>query len=434
MKINNMLWSSLLGVAMLVATQHEGDAQNINNRSPYSRYGYGSIEGGYSAGSRAMGGLSIGLRDGMITNPSNPASYTAVDSVTFIFDLGLNAKYAQLQENGERDSRYLGGLDYFNILYRLHKRVAMSAGIAPLSSVGYSFGHSVPIGGEAEGATFVRTYSGSGSYNNLYLGVAGNPLKGLHVGVNGSFIFGHTTQQRQVAYLTTGALNSTHSEDLHLKGFKLALGAQYEVKLDTAGLRSLVFGATFSPKYKYSSERVVTRQDYNTTGVSEIVRSDTTTNGDYSNPMTVGLGLSYRVANRWMLGADIRYSQWSKADFTDLEAQFQDQFRVVLGGEWTPNYRARSPWKRAKYRAGLSLGNSYLKVPVGNGNSFSGYNEYGASVGLSLPLVDRRSALNISFDYKYLKPSQSGMVSEHYIGATVGILFNEGWFRKARVN
>jgi hypothetical protein len=26
------------------------------------------------------------------------------------------------------------------------------------------------------------------------------------------------------------------------------------------------------------------------------------------------------------------------------------------------------------------------------------------------------------------------MVSEHMIGLTVGITFNEGWFRKARIN
>ena len=83
---------------------------------------------------------------------------------------------------------------------------------------------------------------------------------------------------------------------------------------------------------------------------------------------------------------------------------------------------------------GLTTGNSYLAVPLGNSGSFAGYQEYGVSAGLSLPLVDRRSAFNLSFDYKYLKPQQNNMISEHYLGATIGILFNEGWFRKARVN
>lgn len=412
----------------------ESYAQNINNRSPYSRYGYGTLEGGYSAGSRAMGGLSVGLRDGMISNPSNPASYTAVDSMTFIFDLGLTAKYSELKEGADRDGRYLGGLDYFNILYRLNRRMAMSAGISPLSSVGYSFGRSVPVSGEATTETYVRSYSGSGSYNNLYLGVAGQLWQGLHLGVNGAFVFGHTTQTRLVTQPNPGALNSTHQENLHLRAFRLTLGAQYELKLDTTGGRTLVIGATVTPKYRYNSERTIMRQDFSSQGASETIQNDTITNGDYTSPMLLGFGLTYRLANHFMVGADLRYNLWSKANFTDLEAQFQDQYRLALGGEWTPNYRARSPWKRATYRAGLSFGNSYLAVPTGTNGAFSGHREYGASLGFALPLVDRRSAFNLSVDYKYLQPQQSGMVKEQYVGLTVGVLFNEGWFRKARVN
>ena len=433
MKIKSMLCMALISTALGLISG-TAEAQNNNNRSPYSRYGYGSMEGGYTAGSKAMGGLSVGLRDGMITNPSNPASYTAVDSITFIFDLGLSGKYNMLQEGSNRDSRYLGGLDYFNILYRLHKRLAMSAGIAPLSTVGYNFGYTAPIqGAPANDNGVVRTYSGSGSYNNLYLGLGANPWKGLHLGLNTAFVFGHTTQSRQLTYLSTGALNSSHNENLHLRGFKLTAGAQYEFKLDTTGTRSLVLGATFTPEYRYSSERTIVRQDFSSSS-SETMRNDTITNGRYTNPLQIGAGLSYRVANSWMVGADVRYTQWSKAQFEDLEAQFQDQYRIAIGGEWTPNHLARSPWQRATYRMGLTAGNSYLAVPLGNSGSFAGYREYGVSAGLSLPLVDRRSAFNLSFDYKYLKPQQNNMISEHYLGATIGILFNEGWFRKARVN
>ena len=255
----------------------------------------------------------------------------------------------------------------------------------------------------------------------------------MHLGLNTAFVFGHTTQSRQLTYLSTGALNSSHNENLHLRGFKLTAGAQYEFKLDTTGTRSLVLGATFTPEYRYSSERTIVRQDFSSSS-SETMRNDTITNGRYTNPLQIGAGLSYRVANSWMVGADVRYTQWSKAQFEDLEAQFKDQYRIAIGGEWTPNHLARSPWQRATYRMGLTTGNSYLAVPLGNSGSFAGYREYGVSAGLSLPLVDRRSAFNLSFDYKYLKPQQNNMISEHYLGATIGILFNEGWFRKARVN
>ncbi|MBR6539358.1 MAG: hypothetical protein IKT76_05840, partial [Bacteroides sp.] len=69
----------LSGVAM---------AQN-NTNSPYTRYGFGQLTDPGSGNSKAMGGVAYGLRDKSQVNFANPASYSAVDSLTFIFDGGL---------------------------------------------------------------------------------------------------------------------------------------------------------------------------------------------------------------------------------------------------------------------------------------------------------------------------------------------------------
>lgn len=431
MKMKTQIRVAMLSLAVLLGMSATSTAQETNARSPYSRYGYGQAAEGNTAGSRSMGGLSVGLRDRMVTNPGNPASYTAVDSMTFIFDVGLSGRYAFLNEGGNSDSRILGNLEYVTMIYPLGKRMAMSAGIMPLYKTGYSFGNQANMGGDTNSDTFSRAFSGSGSYNQIYIGLAGRTIAGLHLGLNASYLFGHTQHNRQVSYSTARAINSTFSSDLHLRGFKLDLGAQYELKLDTTNTRSVVIGATYTPGYKFADEMTATQADFS--GTSPISSTITVTeDGRYTMPHQMGLGISYRKANSFMYGVDFRYSMWSKAEFTKLEAQFQDQWRVALGGEWTPDNRARNPWKRAAYRAGLSLGNSYLQIPMGN--KYYGYNEYGASVGFALPLVDRRSALNFSIDYKLLTPKNSAMISEHYIGATVGIIFNEGWFKKARVN
>ena len=93
----------------------------------------------------------------------------------------------------------------------------------------------------------------------------------------------------------------------------------------------------------------------------------------------------------------------------------------------------RNPFSQARYRLGLNGANSYLKVPTPSGE-LTGYTELGASLGVGIPLIDRRSLLNISVDYNYLRPGKADMVSEHSLGLTVGVTFNEGWFRKARIN
>ncbi|MDO4692785.1 MAG: hypothetical protein Q4A64_07920 [Porphyromonadaceae bacterium] len=410
-------------------------AQSNNDRSPYSRFGYGTLGQSSTAGARALGGLGIGLRDPMLTNPLNPASYTAVDSMTFLMDIGFSLRTSILSEGKHSDSKTLGNLDYVTMIFPMGKRVAFSAGMMPLGTTGYSFGNTAGLGGDKSEREALRTYQGTGNYNNLYIGLGARPLEHLSLGLNGAFVFGHTTHTRQVTYFSSGAFNSVFSEELALRGLKLDAGAQYEFRLDTLdqNSHSLVVGATFSPQVSFDSERTRVHRLLSSSGSGELMHSDTIKNRPYSLPTSMGFGLSYRIGNKLMVGSDVQYSKWSEARFDDHKAQFQDQWRVAVGAEWIPNYRARSPFQRARYRFGLSGANSYMQVPT-TMNQFSGYYEFGATAGLGLPLVDRRSMLNINLDYKHLMPKVNGMIREHYLGLNLGISFNEGWFRKSRVD
>lgn len=60
-------------------------AQN-NTNSPYTRFGYGELVDTYSAEQRAMGGVAIAGRNNLGINTVNPASYSSVDSLTFMFE------------------------------------------------------------------------------------------------------------------------------------------------------------------------------------------------------------------------------------------------------------------------------------------------------------------------------------------------------------
>ena len=48
--------------------------QSNSDRSPYSRFGYGTLGMRQTATTRALGGIGVGLRDGLVVNPANPAS------------------------------------------------------------------------------------------------------------------------------------------------------------------------------------------------------------------------------------------------------------------------------------------------------------------------------------------------------------------------
>ena len=74
-------------------------AQN-NTNSPYTRYGYGDLSDQSFGNSRAMGGIAFGLRDGAQINPLNPASYTAIDSLTFLFEGGVSLQNMNISGSG----------------------------------------------------------------------------------------------------------------------------------------------------------------------------------------------------------------------------------------------------------------------------------------------------------------------------------------------
>lgn len=407
-------------------------AQNNSDRSPYSRFGYGNMASGTTSGGRALGGLGVSLRDSRITNSANPASYTSIDSMTFVLDMGISARASWLSENGASDRKYLGNLDYITMHFPISRSIAMSAGMMPLSTTGYSFGSQASMGGDTNQESYLRSYSGSGGFNKIYLGGGIKILPALSVGANVSFVFGNTVNNRQVSYTSSSALTHLYSDKLSLKGAQVEVGAQWEQKLDSAGNRVLTLGATFNPGTTFSGTEYITRMSVGGSS-TEVLQADTTSSKGYSLPKIIGLGASYRQKDHYNLGVDLQYGLWQDAKYNDLQAEFQNQYKLAVYGEWIPNARSRSLWNRVRYRGAVTFSNSYLKVPTPTG-ALSGYHEVGASVGIGLPLVDRRSDLNLTVDYKHLLPSTSGMLKEHYLGLTLGITFNEGWFRKARVN
>ena len=85
-------------------------AQN-NTHSPFSRFGYGELNDNIPGAYRALGGIGIGMRDPRVINPSQPASYTVVDSTTFMFDLAASGLWNGYQDASGARNRGNGNLE-----------------------------------------------------------------------------------------------------------------------------------------------------------------------------------------------------------------------------------------------------------------------------------------------------------------------------------
>lgn len=411
--------------------------------SPYSRYGYG-ILGDQAVGvSKALGGIGYGLRNNQSANPINPASYSRVDSLTFLFDIGVTASRAKLSDGVNKQNDDNGGLDYITMLMPLSKRLGLSLGILPYSTVGYSFGSSESSSGSS-GVGYTKLYEGDGGFSQLYLGLGyETPLKGLSVGANASYIFGtleHTNSLPSVGSSTS--YTSIQYNEFQIKALKLDFGIQYEKAISKRNV--LTVGASFTPKM--GSDANFERQYYNYLG-SSIVYGDTMkiSSIDAGIPMSMGAGFTLVRDEKLLIGADVTYQKWSDVKYSEYMGdglnqsnRFNDVWRINAGAEYVIDPYDRRYYKKIRFRGGFNYSNSYMNVKNTSG-VVDGYDEYGATIGVGLPFLDRdggnrTSYINVNFHYKKVKPKVSNMINEEYFGVSIGVNINEFWFfrRKAQ--
>ena len=94
--------------------------------SPYTLFGAGQIEQGGSGANQALGGTGIAFRSDRSLNNINPASYCGLDSLSFIFDIGVFGKYAIFEKGSLEQKKYSGNFRYIAIGTRLFKWWAAS--------------------------------------------------------------------------------------------------------------------------------------------------------------------------------------------------------------------------------------------------------------------------------------------------------------------
>ena len=136
---------TLLILALIAAATATGiSAQNTT--SPYSKFGYGLLRDNATSAQRQMGGVGYAMHSGRQVNVMNPAAYAAMDSMTFLFDMGTDLSMFWREEAAGKSHDWGGGLDYITMQFPVSKIVGVSAGLLPYSSVGYSFGSDVTNG------------------------------------------------------------------------------------------------------------------------------------------------------------------------------------------------------------------------------------------------------------------------------------------------
>ena len=111
----------------------------LGSYSPYSMFGVGKIAYEGSAYNNAMGGIGIGMRDNGVINLTNPASITARDTLSFMFDFGVNQKNSYFNDGMNKAAYNVFNMQNVAFTFPIYKTSAIVVGISPFSDVGYKF-------------------------------------------------------------------------------------------------------------------------------------------------------------------------------------------------------------------------------------------------------------------------------------------------------
>lgn len=416
MKILKSIIATLTAIAVFIPVA----AQN-NVNTPYSRFGYGVLGDRASSSQRAMGGVGYAMSNGRQINVMNPASYAAIDSLTFLFDIGITGKLLNSKQGEEKGNNFNAGLDYITMQVPIGKYMGASVGLLPYSQVGYSFGQEV-VNGES-------AYQGSGTINQAYLGVAGRPFKGFSIGANISYLFGTLLNDNYTT--STNGSESLFEQSITVRDYELNFGLQYGFNIGRK--HRVMIGAVYSPGKDFRGDAMAIMYDVNQNSTKPDTIGFTKLGKTASRPATYGGGLSYTWNNSITAEADFTYQPWKSCKIPTFEgfdrSTFADRWKAALGLQYIPDSRG-SYMRRVSYRLGAYYNRDY--VMVGDNN----VKDLGFTLGLGLPAPINRwtkTVVNVGFEYRRRTSSPVKLVTENYFQFTVGVNFNELWFWQNKI-
>lgn len=384
-------------------------AQNATS-SPSSRFGLGELNDNIPGTFRAMGGVSTGMRSRLAINPSQPASYTGCDTLSFMLDVAGSVMWTNYGDKNGVKNKANGNLEYLTLQFPLWKRrIAFSAGVMPYSCMGYNF----ELSGSAGKHGYTVSYYGEGNIAQAYGGLSFNLFDWVAVGGNFYYMFGSLENITGLIF-DDGSLTSSYMyRSMSISSWRGRYGLQ--VFHTFAKKHDLVLGAIFESKLPLRGEYV--QYELNTLDSVMITKSG------FDLPMVWSVGFSYTYDYRLLVAFDYSQTNWGEARYFGEKGQLRNRGKFALGVEYRHNPMSRNYAERMRWRVGASMTDPY--TPDTKGKDFT------VSMGIGLPL--RTSATMFNATVEYTRRTSFADLQENVLKFTVNAAINETWFMKRKL-
>lgn len=410
----------------------QGLFAQANVDSPYSMFGIGQIRNKtMNARLEGMGGIANAMHGKGLINADNPASYAMIDTLAFLFDAGMYFKTSDFSTSSMSETSNNANFDYVAIAFGATDWWRISLGVQPYSNVGYN----LIVNDNKEGiGNYATTFKGSGGLNQAFIGNAFRLGKNLSVGANATYVFGDYETLTTLSFPDSSyMISSRRGIDMMVKSFMFDYGLLYNANIGKD--LNLSIGLTYNQKIDLKGAQttyirsVEVDSDSDTEYLIDTISYNVNKDARLSMPQGFGFGIALQKNNRWAVGADFNWSQWSKFAREGVNDSLQNSWNVAVGAEFSPKSTSVSNYfRKASYRFGGFYEQTYLSL---KGQSI---NKIGVTAGISLPLPRTLSKVNIGLEVGQCGTKSAGLIQERYFKASVGVSVFERWFLKRKYN
>jgi len=423
----------ILILSVFVATMVNIKAHGQIDQSSYSALGLGGLNwSGYSHNA-GMAGMGLSYNSKFFYNDVNPAIVGT--NFEAVFQLGMGVDIRKITNGNDSYNTLTGGFKSFAFAAPIvYGKWNIALSLSPYSSVNYGFteqrvgpeGSSTLIDVTGRGGIDMASLATSYRIGNLYLGVRGN----LHYGNISS----------EESFTLTDILTSfgtTVVEERRSFG-KVSASAGFLYKARIGDKKFLNIGGFYNPQFDLGQSTLITfanQTNNGSIGAADTLRYDKDQDLSVSMPERYGVGISYEIAQKFVLGVDYQTQDWTKYRNREggVESYYNNAFRIAVGAEYIPNYG--QPAKLLNVTS-FRLGFHYERTPFIVNNE--AVNDFGINFGTSIPLTSFWGISHLNFSTTLGQRgniSSVGLVRENYIKLNIGFSLQDiTWFTKQRFN
>jgi hypothetical protein len=429
------------------------NAQNNITSSPYSLFGIGDPLTINNTMGLSMGDVKYAMDRPFYLNTANPASYASLKAATFSLGAMLNRTRTFNTETSQDNDN--GSLRYFGLGIPLTKKLGISLGAKPFTSLGYG----IQLNSVGQVGDYYTRYEGQGGMNIVHGGIGYKILKdsiqSVSIGTNANFYFGNNKQTTlNNLEQVPGALNSLFRDNSVTSDFGFDVGVLYSLRLNKLLNKSETYESTltiggsyslpthlktrfesFSGAYYYSSSRIFV--------ITDTLSYSLDTTSIYL-PKRFGIGVNYEIFNRhtknlWIIELDYEFNGWSKLAVNGKNSGLENSTQYSVGMQFVPDANGiRDFFKLMRYRVGFNYKDTRISV---TGNQIT---DMSVTAGFGIPLVKSKSifpsssTIDLGVTVGNRGSTSNGLIREQYTNVYIGLSFSpnywDRWFKKRKIN